>query len=77
VNELNREHLAAVEWAHDTIGELQESVLRLTASNERLTAELEDLRTSTSWRVTAPVRAATGLMAKGRGKSSTQTDGDP
>ena len=74
LTELNREHLTAVEWAHNTIGELQESVLQLTASNQRLTAELEDLRTSTSWRVTAPVRAASRLAAKGRGPGGTRAD---
>ncbi|GGI36992.1 hypothetical protein GCM10010988_11720 [Cnuibacter physcomitrellae] len=47
---------------------LRGQVGRISAENEALQAQIRELRTSTSWRVSAPVRAAGSVVAKLKGR---------
>jgi hypothetical protein len=47
---------------------LADEVRRLTLDSARLAAVIEDYRTSTSWRITAPVRGLSGALRALRGR---------
>ena len=67
-----RARLAALEAAHD---ELVEEHFALERAAHLARKDADDMRRSTTWRVTAPVRAAAGLARKLRGGRRQLSDG--
>lgn len=54
----------------DTDGSSQAELVRLREENQQLVARLAELRGSTSWRVTAPLRAASDQLRAARARRS-------
>jgi len=65
---------AGVELANARLGD---EVRRLTLEAARLAAVVEDYRTSTSWRVTAPLRGLSRALAPLRGRRATARPSRP